>query len=111
MLDTESGKVVTTVPIGEHVDGCAFDEATQLAFASCGEGVTTIAKEEAPDKLTVVQTLKTERGARTIALDPAHASDLFADGEIRAGTDAGTGRAALAGDHPEFDEAAGIRAG
>ncbi|MEO6970298.1 MAG: YncE family protein [Chthoniobacterales bacterium] len=70
MLDTESGKVVATVPIGEHVDGCAFDEATQLVFASCGEGVTTIAKEEAPDKLTVVQTLKTERGARTIALDP-----------------------------------------
>ncbi|HEY2341933.1 MAG TPA: YncE family protein [Chthoniobacteraceae bacterium] len=70
MLDTESGKVVATVPIGEHVDGCAFDPATQLAFASCGEGVTTIAKEEAPDKLTVVQTLKTERGARTIALDP-----------------------------------------
>jgi len=33
--------------------------------------LTTIAKEEAPDKLTVVQTLKTERGARTIALDPA----------------------------------------
>jgi hypothetical protein len=70
MLDTESGKVVTTVPIGEHVDGCAFDEATQLAFASCGEGVTTIAKEDAPDKLSVVQTLQTERGARTIALDP-----------------------------------------
>ena len=71
MLDTESGKIVATVPIGEHVDGCAFDEATGLVFASCGEGVTTIAKEEAPDKFTVVQTLKTERGARTIALDPA----------------------------------------
>jgi YVTN family beta-propeller protein len=70
MLDTESGKVVATAPIGEHVDGCAFDEATQLVFASCGEGVTTIAKERAPDKLTAVQTLRTERGARTIALDP-----------------------------------------
>ncbi len=70
MLDTESGKVVATVPIGTGVDGCAFDDATQLAFASCGEGVTTIAKEETPGKLAVVQTLKTERGARTIALDP-----------------------------------------
>jgi YVTN family beta-propeller protein len=69
MVDTENGKVVTTVPIGERVDGCAFDEKTQLAFASCGEGVTTIAKEETPEKLTVVQTLKTERGARTMALD------------------------------------------
>jgi YVTN family beta-propeller protein len=70
MLDTETGKVAATVPIGAGVDGCAFDETTQLAFASCGEGVTTIAKEETPDKLTVVQTLKTERGARTMALDP-----------------------------------------
>jgi len=70
MLDTASGKVVATAPIGEHVDGCAFDSTTQLVFASCGEGVTTIAKEEAPDKLSVVQTLQTERGARTIALDP-----------------------------------------
>ena len=69
MLDTETGKVVTTVPIGAGVDGCAFDDSTQLAFASCGDGTTTIAKEEAPNKLTVVQVLKTERGARTMALD------------------------------------------
>jgi hypothetical protein len=70
MLDTETGKVITTVPIGAGVDGCAFDEMAQLAFASCGEGTTTIAKEETPEKLSVVQTLKTERGARTMALDP-----------------------------------------
>jgi YVTN family beta-propeller protein len=70
MLDTETGKVVTTVPICSGTDGAAFDDAMQFAFASCGEGVVTIAKEESPEKLTVVQTLKTERGARTIALDP-----------------------------------------
>src|SRR5438094_7937711 len=70
MLDTETGKVIATVPIGAGVDGCAFDDSTQLAFASCGEGTTTITKEETPDKLTVVQTLKTERGARTMAIDP-----------------------------------------
>jgi hypothetical protein len=70
MLDTKSGKVIDTVPIGAGVDGFAFDDATQLAFASCGDGATTIAKEETPGKLTVLQTLKTERGARTMALDP-----------------------------------------
>jgi YVTN family beta-propeller protein len=70
MLDTESGKVVDTVPIGAGVDGCAFDDASQLAFASCGDGTTIIAREVAPGKLTVIQTLKTERGARTMALDP-----------------------------------------
>ena len=70
MLDTETGKVVTTVPIGAGVDGCAFDDSTQLAFASCGDGTTMIAKEDTPQKLTVVQTLETERGARTMAIDP-----------------------------------------
>jgi hypothetical protein len=71
MMDSTSGKVLATVPIGEGVDGAAFDPGTQLAFASCGQSATvTIAKEESPDKLTVVQTLKTERGARTMALDP-----------------------------------------
>ena len=70
MLDTESGKLITTVPIGAGVDGCALDDSMQLAFASCGDGTTTSAHEEAPNKLSVVQVLKTERGTRTMALDP-----------------------------------------
>ncbi len=70
MLDAGTGRVLGTVPIGQGVDGGAFDPGTQLAFASCGDGTVTIAKEEAPDRLTVVQTLATEPGARTMALDP-----------------------------------------
>ena len=70
MVDSESGKVMTTVPIGDGVDGCAFDDATQLAFASCGDGTLTIAKEKSPDQLVPFQSLKTERGARTMTLDP-----------------------------------------
>ena len=71
MLDYTGGKVVATVPIGDGVDANAFDPGTHLAFASCRDGTTTIAHEDAPDKLTVVQTLKTARGARTMTLDPA----------------------------------------
>jgi YVTN family beta-propeller protein len=71
MLDSTTGKVLATVPIGAGVDANAFDPGTQLAFSSNGEdGNTTIAKEAGPDKLTVVQTLKTVVGARTMALDP-----------------------------------------
>ena len=71
MMDCTSGKVLATAPIGEGVDGAAFDPGTQFAFASCGQTATvTIAREDA-DKLTVVQVLNTERGARTMALDPA----------------------------------------
>ncbi len=71
MVDSETGKVVATVPIGQGVDGTAFDPATGLAFSSNGEGTVTIAQEETPGTLKVVQTLKTRRSARTIALDPA----------------------------------------
>ena len=70
MVDSTSGKVLATVPIGSGVDANAFDPGTQLAFAACGDGTTTIAHEDG-DKLTVVQTLKTERGARTMTIDPA----------------------------------------
>jgi hypothetical protein len=70
MMDSANGKVVATVPIGERVDANAFDPGTQLAFSSNGDGTVTIAHEDAPDKLTIVQQLATERGSRTMALDP-----------------------------------------
>jgi YVTN family beta-propeller protein len=70
MMDNTSGKVIASVPIGQGVDANAFDAGTGFAFASCGDGTTTIAHEDTPDKLTVVQTLATQRGSRTMALDP-----------------------------------------
>lgn len=69
MLDSTTGKVLGSVPIGDHVDANAFDPESHLAFASCGDGTTTIASDEDPSKLTVVQTLTTEKSARTMALD------------------------------------------
>jgi DNA-binding beta-propeller fold protein YncE len=69
MVDYTNGKVVATVPIGKGVDANRFDPATGLAFASCGDGSITVAHEDSPDKYTVVQTISTQRGARTMALD------------------------------------------
>ncbi len=70
MMDSTSGNVITNVPIGDRVDANAFDPGMLFAFSSNGDGTTTIAHEDTPDKLTVVQNLTTERGARTMALDP-----------------------------------------
>src|SRR5262249_27358094 len=81
MMDSSNGKVVGSVPIGSGVDANAFDPGTQLAFASCGDGTVTIAHEDAPDKLTVVQTLKTERGARTMTIDPKTHRIYLASGQ------------------------------
>jgi DNA-binding beta-propeller fold protein YncE len=71
MMDSSSGQVITTVPIGPGVDANSFDPETKLVFASCGgDGTVTIAREDSPDKLTIVQVLQTARGARTMTLDP-----------------------------------------
>jgi len=69
VVNTDNGKVVATPAIGEGVDANAFDPGTSLAFASCGEGVLTVVKEDSPDKYSVVENVTTQPGARTMALD------------------------------------------
>ncbi len=68
--DYEAGKVVANVPIGEGPDAAAFDPETQYAFSSNGrDGTLTVVHEDAPDKFTVVDNVKTQRSARTMSLD------------------------------------------
>ena len=67
--DYANGKVAGTVPIGKGVDANRFDPETGLAFASCGDGTITVAHQDAPDRFSVVQTVQTMKGARTMALD------------------------------------------
>jgi len=69
VVDADSGKVIATPPIGEGVDANGFDPGTGFAFASCGQGVLTVVKEDSPDKFTVVQNVETQPGARTMAVD------------------------------------------
>lgn len=69
VVDADSGKVLATPAIGEGVDATAFDPGTGLAFASCGEGVLTVVKEDSPNKFSVAESIPTQQGARTLALD------------------------------------------
>jgi YVTN family beta-propeller protein len=70
IVDADGGKVVTTVPTGDGTDAAGFDPATKLAFASNGEGTLTVVHEDTPNTAHVVQSVTTQRGARTMALDP-----------------------------------------
>jgi DNA-binding beta-propeller fold protein YncE len=71
VMNADTGKVVATVPIGEGVDATWFDPGTKTVFDSCGrEGVLTVIHEDSPDKYSVVENVKTEPGARTMALNP-----------------------------------------
>ncbi len=68
--DFINGKVVTTVPIGSGPDAVRYDPGTGLVFASNGEGTLSVIKQESPDKYTLLETVPTARGARTMELDP-----------------------------------------
>lgn len=70
VLNADNGKVVAALPIGSGVDATGFDLDTKLAFSSNGEGTLTVVHEDSADKFTVVDNVPTQRGARTMALDP-----------------------------------------
>jgi DNA-binding beta-propeller fold protein YncE len=68
VMNADDGKIVADFPIGAFVDATAFRGG--LAFASCGDGTLTVVREVSPDKFELAQVLKTQVGARTMALDP-----------------------------------------
>jgi DNA-binding beta-propeller fold protein YncE len=70
VLDADSGKILATFPIGARNDAAKFDPALKLAFASNGDGTLAVVHEDGADKFTLVETVQTEFGARTMAVDP-----------------------------------------
>jgi DNA-binding beta-propeller fold protein YncE len=69
VVDSDSGRVVATPAIGSDPDGAVFDPKTQRIFTSNREGTLSVLQEVSPDRYETLQTLKTQPGARTLALD------------------------------------------
>jgi len=70
VMNADTGKVIATLPIGDHVDATAFDPETMMIFNSNGEGTISAIHEDSPDKYSAVETVKTLPKAKTMALDP-----------------------------------------
>jgi DNA-binding beta-propeller fold protein YncE len=76
VMNADNGKVLTSMPIGIGVDGDVFDPGTGDIFATCRDsgdgktGATYVFHADSPDKISLVATVKTIYGARTVALDP-----------------------------------------
>jgi YVTN family beta-propeller protein len=68
MADAKTGKILGSVPIGDHADGAAFDSVYKRAYVSCGDGTLTVV-QAAGGKFTVLENVATQKGAKTIALD------------------------------------------
>jgi YVTN family beta-propeller protein len=70
VLDADSGKVITTSPIGQRVDAAAYDPATKLVFQSTGGGTIAVFHQDSADKYTLLESLTTNPGSKTMGLDP-----------------------------------------
>jgi DNA-binding beta-propeller fold protein YncE len=69
IMDADRGKALASLSIGDGCDATAFDPDGGLAFASAGDGTITVIHEDSADKFSVIQTVTTQKGARTMALD------------------------------------------
>jgi YVTN family beta-propeller protein len=76
VVDARSGRIVATPPIGEGVDGNRYDPGTRLAFSSNGDGTLTVVREISPSSFKVIDTVQTQKRARTMVLDPK-SHDVF----------------------------------
>lgn len=79
VVDASSGKVVATIPNGDGVDALGWDPVEKLIYIPAGrDGNVTVVHQDSPDKYTVVATVPTMRGAKTITVDPVrHVAYLF----------------------------------
>jgi DNA-binding beta-propeller fold protein YncE len=69
VLDADTGKILQTFPIGARNDAAKFDPGAKLAFASNGDGTLNILREDRTGNGTLMETVPTEFGARTMAVD------------------------------------------
>jgi len=69
ITNAETGKIITTLPIGEKCDGCAFDPGTKCAYSSNGDKTMTVVKEGINDNFNVLENFPSQEGARTIAVN------------------------------------------
>jgi DNA-binding beta-propeller fold protein YncE len=82
VVDCESGAVVATPEIGEDPDGDAFDASAGLIYTSSVGGTITVLHEDAPNAYSLVQTVTTAFGARTITLDTKTGRVFVATGKF-----------------------------
>jgi YVTN family beta-propeller protein len=68
VMDASNGKVIATLPIGDRVDGVVYDPGLKRAYSANGDGTMTVVAEEGKS-YKVLETVTTQKGARTIAVD------------------------------------------
>ena len=86
VINTETGKIITTVPIGDSDDAVVYDPETKLIYVSSIQADVTIIKQESPDSYKVLQHVKTKLFSKTMALDKKTKKIYFSSADFD-GTD------------------------
>jgi YVTN family beta-propeller protein len=71
VLDTETGAIVATLPIGAGVDGAGYDPALRRVYTANGIGTMTVIQQDSPDQYHVVENAPTHFGGHSLVVDPA----------------------------------------
>jgi DNA-binding beta-propeller fold protein YncE len=82
VVDAVSGKIVSSLPMGEGCDGLVYIKEDQNALASCGEGVLTVVHQKNPKDYSVIQTLPTRKSARTITFSEAEKKIYMSSADV-----------------------------
>jgi hypothetical protein len=69
-MDSDSGKIVASVPIPGDVDDLSFDARLGRIYASCGEGAIEVIRQVDADRYESLGTIQTVKGARTSIFNP-----------------------------------------
>ncbi len=85
VTDADTGKQIAQIPVGVEPDAAIYDADRRVVLASNCDGTLTVIEQESPDKYTVLQTVKTEREARTMALDPVSRKIYLPSEEVKPG--------------------------
>ena len=93
VVDAGSGRIVTMQPIGKGVDATEYDPGTGLIyFSSGGDGTMSVFRQDTPEKYSLIQTAKTQLGARTMALDRKTGNAYLSVAEFGPRPDAAPGK-------------------
>lgn len=95
VLNADTGAVVATLPIDKGTDAAAFDPVRHRAFSSNGAGTLSVVDDSATPKL--LGNVSTQKGARTVAVDPA-SGDVY----TVTATITGTTPPTTPGGHPHY---------
>ena len=90
VMNADNGTVIASLPIGEGTDFATYDPETALTYSSNRDGTLSVIAEQSPDRFVSLSAIRTQLGARTMALDPKSGRIYLATADMKINESAAT---------------------